>query len=946
MPEIASYCRARNIAFSYVDLRWGLTTDEARLNTIGTCLSEVLACNYFVGIIGSRYGWSSGSEYTSSFERARLLLPWLDNLLGKSATELEILQACAKSSSGAKSTFFYESMTQPQQQQQQGDEESPEAIAKLQQLKSQLQLNHKPFKFTDPSVLSSTLVKDIKNKIDLEFGEMVGRPHEIELQIGYAQSLLTNYVDFNEEVIKRLNDHLADRRDGKPLTVSGSSGCGKSTLIAHWISKLRQHVDPTKTLLVALFAGASPRIRSADDVLRATCSAIQETYAPSSPPLPESPTALLEELRHWLDVATRDGRTLVWMIDGLDDTTWIPARLPVAVRLVLTGPSPTDKPSLTTLLPFTQHQRRLFIERYLASYGKRLEESHMSAIVACDACGSPRFLQAVLFELLAIGNYANYANSITSLLECPDVPSLYSRIFARWESDKAYPTGMVADILQLLEIARTGLSESEILRMLNLTTSQGFFSASRPLLSRDAVSAMMSLPSSDLVNSIAKRYANNNVANQRKRLLGLLIQHFTSLPASARKVDALPRLLKANNDKPSLLAFLKNIEHFKLLTGDSGRIALLGHLKYLELTDSSAAYIFRDIYDDYATSHPPLEELARTTQEFGAFFEILSFYDDAYRIIENALDLHINLYGELHPNVVQDLQLLVSISIHQSKLETSDYLSKKTLGIASSVFGSDKFGTCEPLMLSGLVMKKKGNYESALGYYKSALDIMLRTFGYDASNSGEKDDGQFYNSKLADLYTHLEVAEILNSVGLVYKKQSKYLQAEKEYKRAILIVNKSLGQDHPKLGIYTKKTGKFDLAKSLYTKALGIIEKSLGTEHSEYAEVLYGIGLLNLSLEDFNNSIVMIEKAIYVASRELGDDHPKIVFNIELLRDTYERSHRILSNDLGENHPELIDIWSNRAELEFGWGSHQLAKEYFEKALAIIKEVFDEEHEQ
>lgn len=54
---------------------------------------------------------------------------------------------------------------------------------------------------------------------------------------------------------------------------------------------------------------------------------------------------------------------------------------------------------------------------------------------------------------------------------------------------------------------------------------------------------------------------------------------------------------------------------------------------------------------------------------------------------------------------------------------------------------------------------------------------------------------------------HVEVAEVLNSQGLVLKKRADYDGAEKLYKRAIDIVVKTFGEKHYKVGIYMNNLG-------------------------------------------------------------------------------------------------------------------------------------------
>lgn len=127
---------------------------------------------------------------------------------------------------------------------------------------------------------------------------------------------------------------------------------------------------------------------------------------------------------------------------------------------------------------------------------------------------------------------------------------------------------------------------------------------------------------------------------------------------------------------------------------------------------------------------------------------------------------------------------------------------------------------------------------------------------------------------------HVEVAEVLNSQGLVLKKRADYDGAEKLYKRAIDIVVKTFGEKHYKVGIYMnnlgdiwryviantiqsstssetldlrvyRKRGMYDDALNTYKKALVAIEQTLGPKHSEAAEILHNIGMLIITCHFF-----------------------------------------------------------------------------------------------
>ena len=58
-PEIRELCASRAVAFTEIDLRWGLTDQEvAEGKVLPRCLREIRDCHpYFIGLLGERYGW-------------------------------------------------------------------------------------------------------------------------------------------------------------------------------------------------------------------------------------------------------------------------------------------------------------------------------------------------------------------------------------------------------------------------------------------------------------------------------------------------------------------------------------------------------------------------------------------------------------------------------------------------------------------------------------------------------------------------------------------------------------------------------------------------------------------------------------------------------------------------------------------------------------------------
>src|SRR3954449_7234275 len=88
-PAIRKLCESRGVAWSEVDLRWGVTDEQkAEGDVLPICLAEIERTRpYFIGLLGQRYGWVP-EEIPAVLATE---LGWLSDDAGRSVTELEIL---------------------------------------------------------------------------------------------------------------------------------------------------------------------------------------------------------------------------------------------------------------------------------------------------------------------------------------------------------------------------------------------------------------------------------------------------------------------------------------------------------------------------------------------------------------------------------------------------------------------------------------------------------------------------------------------------------------------------------------------------------------------------------------------------------------------------------------------------------------------------------------
>jgi nephrocystin-3 len=107
-PELRRRARERNVEVIDIDLRWGITPEQAeRGEVLPICLAEIDRSRpFFMGFIGDRYGWvPEANQYGLSLLVEQ---PWLDEHRGgKSVTELEMLHGVLNKPAMTGRAFFY-----------------------------------------------------------------------------------------------------------------------------------------------------------------------------------------------------------------------------------------------------------------------------------------------------------------------------------------------------------------------------------------------------------------------------------------------------------------------------------------------------------------------------------------------------------------------------------------------------------------------------------------------------------------------------------------------------------------------------------------------------------------------------------------------------------------------------------------------------------------------
>lgn len=219
----------RNVALSVVDLRWGVTQEDARAGkVISVCLDEIEKSHpFFVGILGNNYGTAPDRSLFQINPELLERYPWLNKAVSDkkeesmSITEMEIQYGVLRKRAEIDAAFFFRNGNMPDNDK------------RLTGLKEKIRKKYKPQEYTSPSELCDLVAAEIRGIIDKHFPEkkpVTPLDRERTAQRAYINSWHSCYLP-RPRYDRMINTFV--RSDKQHLVFFGDSGIGKSALLAN-----------------------------------------------------------------------------------------------------------------------------------------------------------------------------------------------------------------------------------------------------------------------------------------------------------------------------------------------------------------------------------------------------------------------------------------------------------------------------------------------------------------------------------------------------------------------------------------------------------------------------------------------------------------------------------------------------------------------------------------
>lgn len=969
-PQIRQACRERLVEFTEIDLRWGVTKEEAEQGkVVRICLEEIDRCRpYFLGFMGERYGWAPSDGDLHNKQELIQNFPVVETSLraGKSVTEMEVLHGVLNNPAMAGHAFFYfrnhgftETLSQRTENPAEYFENDEQGKNKLADLKARIKQSGFPVHENYLSIedLGEQIKSDLLTVLDTRFPvDQTPSPLQAERNIHetYAENRCKAYIA-NPADITALDGHLQTRNSDKsnlPIIIGGGSGLGKSALLAYWVKRVE--TSNPKQFVIQHYAGVSGDATPTAVLRRIMLEIKLRNHERDE--VPVKPADIVQDFPVWLAKIKNDDPLLI-SLDALnqiecENLNWLPSFIPPNIALVVSClPGALFEQliqrgwQMHAVQPMDASRREQLIDSYLAGYCKALSMPQKQTLVSAPQCANPLFLLTVLEELRVFGSFDQLDARIKCCLAANNPADLFGIVLARMEAD--YGTQVVQAVMSAIWAARKGLSETELLGITEFTR----LDISTFLLALDYHLArkggLLNFFHDYLRQAVKARYLSSEIkvtAQHRK-----LAEWFERLPLDTRVATELPWQWQQSREKRNLKDCIAEIPMFlNLYTKDKNE--LLSYWIYLsDEFDVGTAYLESEKKWEIDSS-PTEADIADTISELGLFLmNQCADYSTAELMLRRAFELRNKLFGKDHPDTAICMDNYAQLLQEKGEYANARKLFNDSLEIRRKYFGNDHPLTAACQIRLVALMNASGDFDEIENPARLALAALEKSTGFesyetlDAANNlamllkvkGRLEESRSIAERVVETASrvfgasHPITSTWQNNLAAVLLDMGLLTDSERLHKTALHQREKSLGLMHPSVaislnnlaGVYLEQ-GNWDECENIASRALSIWEKVVGHVHRDTATSLHNMGTLFAREGKIDAAIASYTDAVEVWEATVGPNHSDIAYalsNLGLVKELQgdypeaEKFHmkalQLREKGLGINH---LESWMSR----------------------------------
>lgn len=978
----------RNVSLSLLDLRWGVTDEESRTGKVlSVCLNEIENSHpFFIGLLGSRYGYSPKASELEKNPDLKERYPWLpqDIAQGLSITEIEMQYGVLRNQEGVDAAFFIKNTP----------DTLPDDDSKLSTLKKEI-LDQKRFPVTDYTSIDNLCDKVeqvVMDLLDKYFSNAdntrLGR--ERNIQRAYMNSRHKFYIRRQED-FDRLNEFA--NNDESHLVVTGKSGMGKSSLLANWVKEQENKKDLPYNIIYH-FVGNTYGGNGYEEILQHISDELFDLYEGLEVILGnyESPE---QKAQRYMIEAVQKGKPMIIVIDGINQIrdynnakllNWLPQSVQKVKYLYSTLQDDETmetfhrrKYPIYMVEPLDEKQRQDFIVEYLEKVGKHLNPSQLTRILKDPENENTLVLKTLLDELICFGSYEHLDERIDYYLSAPSIPDFFERMLQRMEEDYTD----VKRILSLIAVSEHGLSEDEIIAITgirqmdfhmfycafseHLVTRDGLLNFAHQYIS-DAVWNRYNLkelePSKYYRKDIIRYFSITEIADYNRKTFELAFQYYhideyenlfqTILPLKTFNI-----FNKTEKDKSLLALYWRklidyspnkyHLNSYLKLTYDNFHI---NDIPYLEMGIFIQQY-FSDNYTciEYYQAFIRLSSNAKDTNilklsasyiNLGEAYCSLGNYQKALDCLHECLSLCHTHYNDISPELATCYGTIGRCYNDMGYYDVAIKYTTKCLRLCKSYFGESDLCTITTYHNMGLIYKTQNDYKNALYYYFKALTLRQNILGIEAiDNATSYDNISVIYIIIDDLSEALKFA--INAMSL--------------YEKLLGTFHLDTATSYNNIGSILLKKEKISDAILFFSKSLEIRKKLLPKYHVDIAQSLTNLGICHRKSMNYQSALKYALEALEVNQNclDFNKEHPLIALSYNNLGAVYysmeqysealkyyrlalelEKKRGHLHNDYAISHMNIGHVYRSLKQYDMAIDNYLKALKVFQYNLGIM----------
>ena len=816
-PGLRALCRDRGVTFTEIDLRWGLTEEQATMgNVIRACLEEVDRCRpYFIGMIGDRYGWVPELHDIMIDPDLLTRFPFVEELVldGRSVTEIEFVHALFNHDSTADlEAFFYHRLNSTH------EVDDPIGLDRL--MERVRERGHPLREYGDLEAFGEGVRRDLVATIDRVWPEE-SAPERLELErrahAAFSASRTRGYIP-DAAYLKEFRSWISEGES--QLLVRGVSGLGKSSLLAYMAQDYRR--KRPDDFLLEHYVGASPASGTVAGLISHIVGALCRRFEITGE-LPTTEEKLITTFPNWLFQAARkaeeEGISILLLLDALnqlrnrqDEVKWLPEQTPENVRIILsTTPGKIDRELVDRQLhqievaPLQEERiRQGIVVRYLGEFRKSVSSDQLGRITDDANAESPLFLRTIAEELRLHGEFETIDTVIERYTGTDDLNSFFALVLERFEED--HGADFVRRFMSLIALSRSGLHETDLLELTGssrIALSRLLFGLDYHLVQREG---LFDFFHDYLRRAVEGRYLTD--PEERYRLRKDLLAYASELPLteeSTLEMIAQGEKLGEEGYQEESLEYLTSILRRPAVTAllSMGNAKWEAHKVWSRLVERGV-----DIEETYLASLDKEE-------------------------VDGAADLPVSL----------QLGSVATLLISFGKLQAAEQVAGMMIG------DEDRDAQLKGHLLLGDILKLESKYDEGMENLQKAMEL--------AEELGSVEG----------------VSNALQNIGTILTNQGKFHEAIEQFERALEIAEREGDPD----GI-TSSCGNLGLTWSKlfnYDKALAYLNRSAAISQQtgnlkSLSAAISNIGSIHFDLEKWEEALDAFNSSAEI-DRMLGD---------------------------------------------------------------------------